>query len=220
MKRFLLSLVVVLALTTLAQDFEIADNSLSFSQIEQQWGSRNLFTITRSEYTDVREYFLSFVQAYPNEPCNLIIADMLGMDTDGLLAEVVVDKANGYISAYLLTELMPRVQMCHWRCSDGGTLIAVAFTGVEYSGDDNIGFPTVDEDGRVVNITGMQFYRIDPDEVMWQPRTLKSLSGRAIKLSDYNIELPRKGKNIVLKPHGENKPNVTLVWNGNSFSVK
>lgn len=213
-------LATITAIAPMAQEIDFADHELDFAQIEKEWQTKNLFTMTRSEKTDIGEYLLSFVNAYPNEMCNMIVAHMMGYDTTDLLGEVVIDKPRGYISAYLLTELMPRIQMCHWRCNDGGTLVAVAFTGVQYKTDDTYFLTEDSEDSRVVSITDMMFYKIDAGEVMWQPRTLAAMCGRAIDLRDYNIELPRQGKNIVLRRQGNTGRDLTLVWNGSAFTIK
>ena len=223
MKKIILSLILTISMTGIAtaRDYNFAANTLSFYEIEQQWHNQNFFTATRAETTNVKEYFLSLAQAYPNEFFDLVVANLMGFKTDGFIHNVVVDTRNGYLSAEILTELTGIVQICHWRCSDGGTLIGVALIGDEYicDGIDYDKSYYNPDDNRTINVNDLMFFKIDPEEVLWQPKTPKEMCGHKFNFHQYSIQLPRKGKDVVLKHKSNPKENYTLQWNGTSFKA-
>lgn len=223
MKKILLSLFATMCLTgtTMAQDYNFATHTLSFYEIEKEWHNQNFFTATRAENTNIKEYFLSLAQAYPNDLFNFVVANMMGLKTDGFIGNVIIDARNGYIAADMLTELTGNVQMCHWRCNDGGTLVAVALQGNEYicEGIDYDKSFYDPDDERCININDLMFFKIDYEEVLWQPKSPKEMCGNKFNFHEYSIELPRKGKNIVLKHKTNSKANYTLQWNGTSFKA-
>ena len=47
---------------------------------------------------------------------------------------------------------------------------------------------------------------------------MKEICGKNYKLADYNIRLPRQGKDIILTNESKPSANVVLKWNGNGFT--
>ena len=108
--------------------------------------------------------------------------------------------------------------MCYWRCNDGGTLIAVALQGEVYHYFNN---DSDDEccDRTTVTFNDLMFFKIDKGEVMWQARTPLTLCGRTFDFTHYDIQLPRSGKDIILKHKTNPKENYRLKWNGTRFTL-
>ncbi len=220
MKRlvFALALTVMAASLTQAQDevYNFADNTLSFYKIEQQWHNQNLYTGGESEKPAIDDYFWGLAQAYPNEFFNMVVTRMLGKEAIGL-GDYVLDVRNGYINARLMAELELRVQMCYWRCTNGNVLVGVSLSGDEYD-------PTAtdeDDDRLVNNVNDLMFFEVKKGEAVWWPRTPKVMTGRDFNFHDYNVELPRMGKDITLSPSDDdpNEGNFLLKWNGSRFTV-
>ena len=219
MKRFVFAVVLALMAATLtqAQDevYNFADNTLSFYKIEQQWHNQNLYTGSDSEKPAIDDYFWGLAQAYPNEFLNMVVTRMLGKEAIGI-GDYVLDIHNGYISARLMAELELRVQMCYRHCTNGNILVGVALSGDEYD-------PVVtdDEDRMVLNVNDLMFFEIKKGEAVWWPRTPKVMTGRDFNFHDFNVELPRVGKDITLSPGYDNPKagNYLLKWNGAKFTV-
>ncbi|MBR1594200.1 MAG: hypothetical protein IJ692_06325 [Alloprevotella sp.] len=202
------------------EEFHFSDRTLTFAQIEQEWQVQNLYTLTQSPRPDIKEYFLSFALAYPNDPLQRILAQVLGYDQEGTVGNYVMDVKNGYLQAELLTELTLGVQMCYWRMTDGGTLVGVCFFGDEYKMDDDGFTADCDEDDRTICINDLMFFRINPDECIWRPRTPQALCGRMFDFSAYDIQLPRQGKDIRLTHKTNPSRSLVLRWTGKGFDVK
>lgn len=197
-------------------DFEVVNNTVSFYEIEQQWHKYNFFTATRNENPKIQELFLSFAHAYPNELFHFAEAHMLGLTTEGFMYNYVLDTQNGFFQCEGMTELTWKIQMCYWRCNDGGILVGVALIGDEYKGDLNIN--EGDPEEPTINVNGLMFYKIDKGEVMWWPKTPKQMCGQDFNFHLYDIELPRQGKDIKL--NNDTGKSYVLKWNGNGFTVK
>lgn len=200
-----------------AQDYMFSDNIMMISQVESQWHKINLYSAgVYGDRMTIRNYFVGFQQAFPVPIAQYIVDHMLGFKTDGVLGNVIIDENKGYISAELLTELTQRMQMCYWKCNDGGVLIAVAFVGDEYKEEHNC----ENEDEEITrSITDMTFYRIFNDEMLWHPVPPSQLLGQEIDFNSLSdIQLPRQGKDIMLISDNP-KNNLVLKWNGNGFKV-
>lgn len=208
----------VAALPARAQErYDFVDHTLSFAQIEKEWQVKNFYTATFSERPSIKECVLSVAQAYPNDMLNMVVCTMMGYDSEGRLANYVLDERNGFFSATLLTELDMGFEMCLWRLSGGATLVAVAVNAYEYnpnySGDD------VDDDtDRYIDCTDLMFFRIDSDGAVWWPIRPQQLLDRTVDFHDYVISLPRVGKDIKLTPKMERDvAPITFRWNEQRF---
>lgn len=226
MKKLLMTAVAMLGMATAGaseveelnfHDLLFAEPQLTFYQIEQQWHDQCFFTVDRSEKPNLKAYFLSFAQAYPNALTDLMVARMLGLETEGMVGEYVFDERNGYLSGTLLTELLCSVQMCYWRRTDGNILVAVALQGFEYKGDANAGARDDDpHDERTIPVNDLMFFKIDKGEVIWLPKTPLQILGRQYNFNYYDVQLPRYGKDITIRRHGASST-ITLRWNGTDF---
>lgn len=209
-------------------DFVPYDNSMQY--INKAWDKVSLYSLSREYPPDIKECFISFTLAYPNDALQLVLAQILGYDQGGSLDKYVFDTKNGYIRGEILTELTEEVQMCLWRLNDGNTLVGVALQGYEYAigGDEGDEAETQEnaeeedeyEDNSTVCINGIMFYLIKKGEAIWRPRTLERLCGQCFDLKEYSIELPRQGKDIVLRHEENPKKNVLLKWQDGKFVVK
>lgn len=220
-KLLMTALAACLSMSLYAQieEFKFSDHIMGFSEVEKEWRDQNFFTITSSEKPDIKECFLSFALAYPNDLTGRMVACMMGYDMPGFVADYVLDMDRGYIAGQMLTELDGSVQMCLWRTADGGTMVAVALQGDEYKGDWNTGFPDNEEDERTVNVNDLMFFKINKGEAIWRPITPKTMCGEEINFPDYRIQLPRKGQHIRLIHKTDHAKDYQLQWDGNRFSL-
>ena len=206
------------AMSAQEQEYKFADHTLTMNQIVSEWHDQNFYTATFTESRhDIKDYFLSVAMAYPNEFFNRIVIKMLGYNSEGVVGNYVCDVANGYLRADLLTELDGQVQMCYWRCTDGGTLIAVAVQGEEYRPDIEDRLEYDDPVTKCYN--DLMFFRINPDEAIWRPITPQQMCHKAFDFEQYRIELPQKGKNITLTHKSNPALNALLKWNGSTFQI-
>lgn len=227
MKKLILLALMTLGIMKLnAEEYNFGDHSLAFSQIEKEWRNQNLYTGSYEDNPNILDYFLGFSNAYPNDLMQNVIAVMLGRKEYG---EYVIDKQNGYISAEVATELEYKMQMCHWRCTDGSTLVGVALIGYEYivpgfnapEEDPNATYTDDDDDCEIhLCVNDMMFYRVLKNEVLWRPIVPEKLLGRTIDFHQYDIELPRYGKEIKLKHKDNPKLNLSFTWDGAKFIKK
>lgn len=221
MKRFVLAMMILATATICARGdddvFNFANHTLSFTQIEKEWQNQNLYTGSDNENPTIEDYFLGFSQAYPNDFMNMIVTRMLGREASGTLGDYMMDVRNGYLNAKLMAELELRLQMCYWRCSNGNILVGVSLSGDEYDpvATDDEGFAMVN------NVNDLMFFEVKKGETVWWPRKPSLLTGRNLNFKDFNVELPRVGKDIKLSP-GEDNPgagNYLLKWDGAKFAV-
>lgn len=231
-KFFVLFAIAVSCLCAGAQDYNVADYTLCMRKIIKVWHNQNLYTNFRMEKPTIKEYFISFAETYPEHMLFDMMNWVLGYPTEGS-GKVDVDIANGYIAAEFYTEFSNRVEMCYWRCDDGGVLVGVNINGAEYFCDDDdppataIGIPDGEYDDYEpdYSIADLMFFKIAKGEVMWWPKTPKQMCGRDFNFGEYIVHLPRQGKDItisreVLKDEEfVEVPAFTLRFNGSSFDV-
>lgn len=224
MKKLLLTVltlaVMCTAQTAMGQEMIFADNELSLSQIEKQWHNAHIYAIQEPEHATIDQFVLAFSQAYPNYLCNRVVAKMLGVGQDGYIGDYVLDKKNGFFHAEGLAELTESIEMCYWRCSDGGVIVAVALQGDEYVYDESVPIEEQTCDDRTTQcLNDLMFYRINPDELLMRPITPNAMCGRSFNFEKYEIKLPQDGRDIVLNPIEDNTPGYTLKWNGKDFDA-
>ncbi len=228
--RIFLPLLLLLCASTHALAQEDADNDFDFStyeysmqQIGTVWDHLNFYSLSREYPPDIKECFISFVLAYPNSGLQVILAQVLGYDQGYSVGDFVMDKSSGYMQADIMTELVHGIQMCLWRMKDGSTMVAVALRGEEYADiedvQDEVGDSDDMEDLNVISINNLMFYHIRKDEAIWRPCTPKKLCGRTFDFSEYDIQLPQEGKDILLYHTTDARKNVVLKWNDGKFKV-
>ena len=196
--------------------YTFPNHHVSFVQIEKEWGKHHVYTAGNQDTPNIKAYFLGFSYYYPNDILQSMVDVMVGLGDETYSKNYfgdtyVCDMQNGYIGATAMTELSIGVQMRYWRCNDGSILIGIAVEGDEYTDGDC-------EDRSTVNINAMQFFRTKTDIALWTPYSMKEICGKNYKLADYNIRLPRQGKDIILTNESKPSANVVLKWNGNGFT--
>lgn len=212
------TLFVLCLFSVQAQEYNFADNTLSMSQIVNQWQDHEFYTATTTDHPNIKDYFFSFTFAYPNELCINMLARLAGLEHEGV-GNFVVDPANGFIGGELLTELSPKMQMCYWNCSDGSRLVGVLLQGHEYKPTYKEYEETEYNDDMTFCYTDLMFFRLTNEDLIWHPVKPEQLCGRSINFRYFNIELPRRGKDITLtRTFGDGK-SYKLKWNGTKFTV-
>lgn len=211
---------VLLGLGTVAQaqdEYKFADTVLSLQQVTAQWHDQNLYTAGWDESPTIRNYFVGLATTYPTDLFHNILYTMLGFNTEGVIGDYVLDEKNGFISGKLLSQIESAMQMCYWRCNDGNRLVGVAVMGDEFS-DAPVPEDDPDFEVDVVCINDLMFFRIEKDELIWRPVSPRSLLGRDYNFAEYEISLPRQGKDITLTNRETGKV-TKLTWNGARFSA-
>lgn len=214
-----------------ADDFEFSEYYYSMQQIGKVWDHLNLYSLSREYPPDIKECFISFVLAYPNDAMQVILAQVLGYDQGGSLDGYVMDTTNRYMQCDMLTELTAGIQMCLWHMKDGNTMVAVALKGDEYNEEepDEALLSSMSESERdeyiedhiTACVNNLMFYKIMKNEAIWRPRTPQKLCGRTFNFSEYDIQLPKgRDKDIRLTHNADPRKNVVLKWNDGTFIVK
>ena len=227
-KFFVFFAIAVSCLCAGAQDYNVAYHYLCMRKIIKEWHDQNLYTNMRVEKPTIKEYFISFAEAYPNDMLFEMMNWVLGYPANGS-GKVEVDIPNGYVATEFYTEFSNRVEMCYWRCDDGGVLVGVLVQGAEYFCDDDDLPPQEvvnDEDyDPDYDIADLMFFKIAKGEVMWWAKTPKQMCGRDFNFNDYIVHLPQKGKDITLdrevlvNDEFAQVPAYVLHFNGSTFDV-
>ncbi len=227
-KFFVLFAIAISCLCASAQDYNVAYHYLCMRKIIKEWHDQNLYTNMRVEKPTIKEYFISFAEAYPNDMLFEMMNWVLGYPANGS-GKVEVDISNGYVATEFYTEFTNRVEMCYWRCDDDGVLVGVLVQGAEYFCDDDDLPPQEvvnDEDyDPDYSIADMMFFKIGKGEVMWWAKTPKQMCGRDFNFNDYIVHLPQKGKDITLdrevlvNDEFVQVPAYVLHFNGSTFDV-
>lgn len=207
------------------EEYKFGDHEMSTSEIIKEWHDQNLYSAgTVGNKMTIKNYFVGLAYAYPNYLLHAGVDYLLGFNTENFMNGMVLDEKNGYFKAEVFTELTNKVEMCYWRTDDGGVLVGVAFIGDEYryEGNDDLDpiLPGEDPDDRVTAcINDLMFFKINGDEMIWRPRTPEVMCGKKFDFRQYDIELPRVGKDVKLTRHSDNKV-ILLKWTGSRFIVK
>lgn len=213
-------------LSAAAQDDypDMPNYGVPLQKVIREWHTQGFYSAGWDKQPTVRNYFVGLAESYPNDLFQMIVAKMVGLDVDDALWNYVLDVANGFVSGELGTETTPSVQMCYWRCGDGSRLVAVALQGSEYSEEEPDPSWTDEEidDHIFVKLNDIAFFRIQGDELLMYPVSVRKACGREVKFQEYDkIELPRQGKDIRLITFDEEGEEhvTTLKWNGNGFTA-
>lgn len=207
------------------EEYNFGGHNMAISEIVKEWHNQNLYSAgTVGNKMTIRNYIVGLAQAYPNDLLNSCVDYLLGFDLENSMGAMVLDEKNGYFKGEIFTELTYKVEMCYWRCDDGGVLVGVAFIGDEYRYDDNDDLDPIlegdDPDDRTtVCVNDLMFFRIFDGEMIWRPRLPVEMCGKRFDFRQYNIELPRVGKDVKLTHLGDPKQSVVLRWNGRRFDV-
>ncbi len=208
----------LIAISACAQDITFTPHNLTTRQIEQEWDRYSFYTIGRGETPDIKTLFTTFAMNWPNEFLQELMGSVIGIRDNDIIGNFILDTSNGYISGVLASQIGQKFQMTYWRCTDGSLLVGVAFEGY----DEAVMMVENEDDMKALSLNGLMFYRIAHDTVIWNPETPKQVFGRDFHFAEYEIQLPRQGKDILLKYNSEKKngKSYLLKWNGNGFNVQ
>ena len=211
MKKLLL--IVALAFTTMmasAQEDNVDYHQVEIGDLLKYCSTERV--VYAGNYGDrkssLEALLLSFSEAYPNELFyQLIRTQMMGKNE---MSDCVFDKANGYCSAELLTELSPSFALCYWSKTDGTYLVGLALNGYTY-----VEVPGREPDENATSLASLFFYTLDIGEPFLEPVSADKILGEKLgSLENYTIRLPRQGKDIVLEKDGKK---TIFRWNDGTF---
>ena len=150
----------------------------------------------------------------PNEKILKYCAAPKTYDEAAEMYRVKSDIANGYIETLLLTEVVRTTIMCYWNRKNGHSLVGVYMENGS-------------ESGKSENV--FMFYDYNPKTNIMTPdlNVYKVVEKVALDkaFDEYFLELPQKGKDIVVNlytDNGEDDNNVTektLKWTGDTFTL-
>ena len=172
----------------------------------------------KSAKVNIQDFAQAFCSLYnrfePNEKILKYFAAPKTYDEVAEMYRVKSDITNGYIETLLLTEVVRTTIMCYWNRKNGHSLVGVFMEN---------GF----ESGKSENV--FMFYDYDPKTNIMTPDmdVYKVVEKVALDkaFDEYFLELPQKGKDIVVNLYtdtGENDYDVTektLKWTGDSFTL-
>lgn len=164
---------------------------------------------------NIQNFAQAFCRQYdrfePNEKILKYFAAPKSYDEVEEMYRVESDITNGYIRSMLLTEVVRETQMCYWNRKNGHSLVGVFMENGSESGKSE---------------TVFMFYDYDPKTKIMTPDmdVYKVVEKVAIdKAFDYyGLELPQKGKDIVVNLYtdiGEDVTEKTLKWTGDTFTL-
>lgn len=167
---------------------------------------------------NVQDFAQAFCSQYerfePNEKILRYFAAPKTYDEEAELYQVKSDITNGYIRSMLLAEVVRETQMCYWNRKNGHSLVGIFMVN---------GF----ESGKSENV--FMFYDYDPKTNIMTPdlNVYKVVEKVALDnaFDDYLLELPQKGKDIVVYLYldngedGNDDTTKTLKWTGDTFTL-
>ena len=167
---------------------------------------------------NIQDFAQAFCSQYdrfePNEKILKYFAAPKTYDEVAEMYRVKSDITNGYIETLLLTEVVRTTIMCYWNRKNGHSLVGVFMVNGS-------------ESGKSENV--FMFYDYDPKTNIMTPdlNVFKVVEKAALDkaFDDYDLELPQKGKDIVVylyTDNGEDDSDVTektLKWTGDTFTL-
>ena len=167
---------------------------------------------------NIQDFAQAFCSQYdrfePNEKILKYFAAPKAYDEVAELFRVESDITNGYIRSMLLTEVVRETQMCYWNRKNGHSLVGVYMENGSESGKSENVFMFYDYDPKTNIMTpDMDVYKV----------VEKVAHDKAF--DDYVLELPQKGKDIVVNLYSDNEEDgydvteKTLKWTGDTFTL-
>ena len=186
--------------------------------VTSNWKHTPITVCPKGAKVNIQDFAQAICSQYdrfePNEKILKYFAAPKTYDEEAELFEVKSDITNGYIRSMLLAEVVRETQMCYWNRKNGHSLVGVFMVN---------GF----ESGKSENV--FMFYDYDPKTNIMTPDmdVYKVVEKVAIDkaFDDYLLELPQKGKDIVVDlytDNGEDGSDVTektLKWTGDTFTL-
>ena len=194
------------------ENFNTPPHTVSFHQISKEWKNYVFFLPAGTEKRDIFTFFVALAEAYPNEVFFRALDKHLGIETDGWVSNYVLDKPNGFMSCTAASELAPGFEMCTWRKTNGDHLYGVAFSGYRYLDESEMNGGQRDE-----SISDLLFFELKKGERRFVPIAPEIVLGMKYDFKQYQVKLPRHGKDIRLMDKNGSRLIKTIKWNRNSF---
>ena len=182
------------------------------------WGKTPITVSPKGGNANIQDFALAFCTQYdgyePNEKMLKYLANPKAFDEEAEVYHVFSDVSNGYISSELRTEISRFTNMCHWNRKNGHQLVGIfMINGSENTTPENV----------------FMFYDYDPKTNIMTPDmdVYKVVEKVALDkaFDDYALELPQKGKDIVVNLYTDNGEDgcditeKTLKWTGDTFTL-
>ena len=188
------------------------------SVIVSNWQNAPITVSPKGAKANIEDFALAFCSKYdsyePNKKMLKYFANPKAYNEDDEIYRVESAITNGYIRSMLLTEVVRETQMCYWNRKNGHSLVGVYMENGS-------------ESGKSENV--FMFYDYDPKTNIMTPdlNVYKVVEKVALDkaFDEYFLELPQKGKDIVVNlytDNGEDDNNVTektLKWTGDTFTL-
>ena len=182
------------------------------------WKKTPITVSPKGDKANIQDFARAFCSRYdsyePNEKMLKYLADPKAFNEVAEVFSIFCDIPNGYISSSLMTEIDLFTKMCYWKRDNGHSLVGVFMV----NGSENADSETVS-----------MFYDYDPKTNVMTPDTDVCQVVEKVALDkdfeEYALELPQKGKDIVVKLYSDNGEDgyditeKTLKWTGNTFTL-
>lgn len=186
--------------------------------VTSNWKQTPITVSPKGAKANIQDFAQAFCSQYDrfesNEKILKYFADPKTYDEVAEMYRVESDITNGYIRSLLLAEVIRITQMCYWKRKNGHSLVgAFMVNGSESGKSENV----------------FMFYDYDPKTNILAPDlnvykvVEKVVPDKAF--DDYDLELPQKGKDIVVNLYSENEEDdyvitvKTLKWTGDTFTL-
>ena len=182
------------------------------------WAESPITVSPKGAKANIQDFAQAFCSQYdrfePNEKILKYFAAPKAYNEDAEIYRVESDITNGYIRSMLLTEVARETQMCYWNRKNGHSLVGVFMVNGSESGQSENVFMFYDYDPKTNILTpDMDVYKV----------VEKVAIDKAF--DDYLLELPQKGKDIVVDLYTDNADDgydvteKTLKWTGDTFTL-
>lgn len=203
-----------------SDDVDDVDEALmeGIISMTSDWKNTPITVSPKGAKANIEDFAKAFCNQYssfePNKKMLKYFADPKSYDKEAEVYAVHSNVPNGYISSVLWTEIDRYTKMCYWNRKNGHQLVGVFMV----NGSENVNAEAV-----------FMFYDHDPKTNVMTPDmdVCKVVEKVAIdkNFEEYSLELPEKGKDILVKLYsdngddGYNVTEKTLKWTGNSFTL-
>ena len=189
-----------------------------FAVMANNWKKTPITVSPKGAKANIQDFAQAFCGQYssyePNKKMLKYLANPKAYNVENEVYSVLSDIPNGYISSSLFTEIDRFTKMCYWNRKNGHSLVGVFM--INGSENEN-------------SESAFMFYDYDPKTNVMTPDTDVCQVVEKVALNkdfeDYALELPQKGKDIVVKLYSDNGEEgyditeMTLKWTGDTFTL-
>ena len=197
---------------------EDADAQEGLAVMANNWKKTPITVSPKGAKANIQDFAQAFCSQYssyePNKKMLKYLANPKAYNVENEVYSVLSDIPNGYISSSLFTEIDRFTKMCYWNRKNGHSLVGVFM--INGSENEN-------------SESAFMFYDYDPKTNVMTPDTDVCQVVEKVALNkdfeDYALELPQKGKDIVVKLYSDNGEEgyditeMTLKWTGDTFTL-